>query len=245
MDDRKIAVIVADGAGAVVLEPVEGPGSLLSWNMNSDGSLKHLLYCPHGGTLFMDGKEVFRRAVRVVVESAQRAIADAGLRHADVSLLVSASGQPAHHRRRLPAPRHPLGPHRGRHRPLREHFVRVRAHRVVRRHRSRARPPRRPPAPERLRRRNDLGERGPAVGRVSEGADETPLPLVILAAGRARRYGGCKPLAPVGPNGEAVIDLVASDALAAGFDTIVLVLGPATDRPSVTTSSTPGPGSST
>jgi UTP-glucose-1-phosphate uridylyltransferase len=52
--------------------------------------------------------------------------------------------------------------------------------------------------------------------------------LVILAAGRARRYGGCKPLAPVGPNGEAVIDLVASDAAAAGFGTIVLVLGPST-----------------
>ena len=51
---------------------------------------------------------------------------------------------------------------------------------------------------------------------------------MILAAGRARRYGGCKPLAPVGPHGEAVIDLVASDALAAGFDTIVLVLGPST-----------------
>ncbi len=50
--------------------------------------------------------------------------------------------------------------------------------------------------------------------------------LVILAAGRARRYGGCKPLAPVGPHGEAVLDLVASDALAAGFGTIVLVLGP-------------------
>lgn len=54
------------------------------------------------------------------------------------------------------------------------------------------------------------------------------LALVILAAGRARRYGGCKPLAPVGPRGEAVLDLVASDALAAGFDTIVLVLGPST-----------------
>ncbi len=57
------------------------------------------------------------------------------------------------------------------------------------------------------------------------GAD---LTLVVLAAGRAKRYGGCKPLAPVGPHGEAVIDLVASDALAAGFDTIVLVLGPST-----------------
>jgi hypothetical protein len=52
--------------------------------------------------------------------------------------------------------------------------------------------------------------------------------LVVLAAGRAKRYGGCKPLAPVGPHGEAVIDLVASDVLAAGFSTIVLVLGPST-----------------
>jgi NDP-sugar pyrophosphorylase family protein len=59
-------------------------------------------------------------------------------------------------------------------------------------------------------------------------APSTKPALVILAAGRARRYGGCKPLAPVGPRGEAVIDLVASDALAAGFGSIVLVLGPAT-----------------
>ncbi|HMD46139.1 MAG TPA: NTP transferase domain-containing protein [Acidimicrobiales bacterium] len=52
--------------------------------------------------------------------------------------------------------------------------------------------------------------------------------LVVLAAGRARRYGGCKPLAPIGPNGEAVIDLLAGDALTAGFSTLVLVVGPAT-----------------
>jgi CTP:molybdopterin cytidylyltransferase MocA len=54
----------------------------------------------------------------------------------------------------------------------------------------------------------------------------TPPTLVILAAGMARRYGGCKPLAPVGPYGEAVIDLVASDAMGAGFGDIVLVLHP-------------------
>jgi MobA-like NTP transferase domain len=52
--------------------------------------------------------------------------------------------------------------------------------------------------------------------------------LVMLAAGMAKRYGGCKPLAPVGPHGEAVIDLTTSDALAAGFGDVVLVLGPAT-----------------
>jgi len=63
---------------------------------------------------------------------------------------------------------------------------------------------------------------------VSDHAAGADPALVILAAGQARRYGGCKPLAPVGPHGEAVIDLVASDAVAAGFGTIVLVLGPST-----------------
>lgn len=43
----------------------------------------------------------------------------------------------------------------------------------------------------------------------------------------ATRYGGgCKPLAPVGLHGEAVIDLNASDALAGGFGRLVVVLGP-------------------
>jgi hypothetical protein len=51
---------------------------------------------------------------------------------------------------------------------------------------------------------------------------------VVLAAGLARRYGGCKPLAPIGPNGEAVLDLLASDAVAAGFGEVVLVLHPET-----------------
>ena len=88
MDDRKIAILVGDGAGAVVVEPVDGPGALLSWNLNSDGSLKHLLKCDHGATLYMDGKEVFRRAVRVVVESAEQAMGDAGLGPDDISLLV-------------------------------------------------------------------------------------------------------------------------------------------------------------
>lgn len=50
--------------------------------------------------------------------------------------------------------------------------------------------------------------------------------LVVLAAGQATRYGGAvKPLAPVGPGGEAVIDIVGSDAVAAGFSRLVLVLG--------------------
>jgi CTP:molybdopterin cytidylyltransferase MocA len=52
--------------------------------------------------------------------------------------------------------------------------------------------------------------------------------LVILAAGQAKRYGGVKPLAPIGRNGEAVIDLLANDALDAGFTEVVVVLNPTT-----------------
>ncbi len=52
--------------------------------------------------------------------------------------------------------------------------------------------------------------------------------LVVLAAGQARRFGGCKPLAPIGPHGEAVIDLLVSDAVTAGFGRVVLVLHPET-----------------
>jgi CTP:molybdopterin cytidylyltransferase MocA len=59
-----------------------------------------------------------------------------------------------------------------------------------------------------------------------DGGSGRPV-LVMLAAGVARRYGGCKPLAPVGLHGEAVIDLNAGDALRAGFGEIVLITGPA------------------
>jgi len=52
--------------------------------------------------------------------------------------------------------------------------------------------------------------------------------LVMLAGGMAKRYGGCKPLAPAGLHGEAVIDLTAGDAVAAGFADVVVVIGPQT-----------------
>ncbi|MCL5445953.1 MAG: NTP transferase domain-containing protein [Actinobacteria bacterium] len=54
------------------------------------------------------------------------------------------------------------------------------------------------------------------------------MQLVMLAAGLGKRFGGCKPLAPVGPGGEALMDITASDASMAGFDSIVLITGPIT-----------------
>jgi len=48
--------------------------------------------------------------------------------------------------------------------------------------------------------------------------------FVLLAAGVGRRYGGLKQLAPVGPHGEAIIDLTIADAAAAGFDEVVAIV---------------------
>jgi 3-oxoacyl-[acyl-carrier-protein] synthase III len=87
-DERTIAVLVGDGAGACVIESVEGPGDLLSHNLHADGSLRHLLTCEHGGYIAMDGKEVFRKAVRVVVESAEQAMKDAGVSIDDIAMLI-------------------------------------------------------------------------------------------------------------------------------------------------------------
>ena len=49
--------------------------------------------------------------------------------------------------------------------------------------------------------------------------------LVILAAGIGSRYGsGVKQLAPVGPNGELIIDYSIHDAIAAGFNKIIFII---------------------
>jgi 3-oxoacyl-[acyl-carrier-protein] synthase-3 len=87
-DDRSIAILVGDGAGAVLLEATDGPGELLAWDLGADGSLRHLLKCEHGGYLFMAGKEIFRHAVRVIVESSLKALERAGLGPDDVDLFV-------------------------------------------------------------------------------------------------------------------------------------------------------------
>jgi 3-oxoacyl-[acyl-carrier-protein] synthase-3 len=87
-DDRTLAVIVGDGAGAVVLEATDGPGELLAWDLGADGSLRHLLKCDTGGYLFMNGKEIFRHAVRAVVDSSLAALERAGLQPADVDVFV-------------------------------------------------------------------------------------------------------------------------------------------------------------
>ncbi len=48
--------------------------------------------------------------------------------------------------------------------------------------------------------------------------------LVIMAAGMGSRYGGLKQVAPVGPNGECIMEYSVYDALRAGFFQVVFVI---------------------
>jgi len=87
-EDRNTAVLFGDGSGAVVLEAVEGPGQLLAWDLDADGSLSRLLWADVGGYINMEGKEVFRRAVRIMVDSATKSLDHAGLTADDISLVI-------------------------------------------------------------------------------------------------------------------------------------------------------------
>jgi 3-oxoacyl-[acyl-carrier-protein] synthase-3 len=86
--DRNTAILFADGSGAAVIEAVSGPGQLLGWDFDADGSLEELLYAEIGGTLHMDGKEVFRRAVRIMVDSAEKSLKASGLTANEIDLVV-------------------------------------------------------------------------------------------------------------------------------------------------------------
>jgi 3-oxoacyl-[acyl-carrier-protein] synthase-3 len=107
--DRSTAVLFGDGAGAVVLAPngrasddPDAPG-LLAWDLGCDGSAAHLLSIKAGGSrlptsretveaghhfLRMEGQEVFRRAVRAIVDSAAGTLAQAGVTPDQVDLFI-------------------------------------------------------------------------------------------------------------------------------------------------------------
>jgi 3-oxoacyl-[acyl-carrier-protein] synthase-3 len=87
-NDRATAPLFADGAGAVVIESVDGPGQMLGWDLDADGSALGILQAEVGGNIEMEGKEVFRRAVRIMVDSAEKSMAHAGVTGDDIKLVV-------------------------------------------------------------------------------------------------------------------------------------------------------------
>jgi 3-oxoacyl-[acyl-carrier-protein] synthase-3 len=86
--DRSTAVLFGDGAGAVVLESIPGEDRFLSWDLGVDGSARSILQADRGGYLSMEGKEVFRRAVRLTVDSASLALERAKCTPEDIAMFI-------------------------------------------------------------------------------------------------------------------------------------------------------------
>jgi 3-oxoacyl-[acyl-carrier-protein] synthase-3 len=87
-EDRNTAVLFGDGAGAVVMEAATPPAGVLAWDLGTDGSGRHLLRADLGGYITMEGREVFRRAVRGIVDTVERSMAAAGVTAADIDCVI-------------------------------------------------------------------------------------------------------------------------------------------------------------
>lgn len=86
-EDRNTAVLFGDGAGAAVMGPVSDGRGIVSFELGAAGSGgKHLLQ--EGDFISMNGREVFKFAVRQMGESSLNVIEKAGLTREDVDLLI-------------------------------------------------------------------------------------------------------------------------------------------------------------
>ena len=85
--DRGTAILFGDGAAATVLERSD-QGELLAFDLGADGNLQPILYCDHGGLIQMEGREVFKKAVRAVSGSVVNVLERAGLSPGDVDVVL-------------------------------------------------------------------------------------------------------------------------------------------------------------
>jgi len=102
-EDRNTAAIFADGAGAAVLGATSPGFGLLGVNLGADGSGGDLLKVPAGGSrlpasldtvskrqhyIYMNGKEVFKFAVKIMGDASIRALEQAKLTKKDVDCFI-------------------------------------------------------------------------------------------------------------------------------------------------------------
>jgi 3-oxoacyl-[acyl-carrier-protein] synthase-3 len=88
--DPKSSILFGDGAGAAVIERVEGESRLGPFRLHADGSRPELLYVPpETGFIRMDGREVYKRAVQEMTASVRAILLDANITADDVDLLVA------------------------------------------------------------------------------------------------------------------------------------------------------------
>lgn len=101
--DRSTCVLFGDGAGAAVLEAGNDGSGLVSSYLRSDGRYSKLLWSAVGGTaepyspeftydgrdkILMNGSEVFKVAVREMVNAGEAVLAEAGISADDVTLVI-------------------------------------------------------------------------------------------------------------------------------------------------------------
>lgn len=102
-DDRNTCVLFGDGAGAVILEQCEDGFGILANELGSDGSKGDVLIVQAGGSrlpssietvdskqhaIQMDGKEVFKFAVRIMEKSSVNVLEKAGLDLEELDFLL-------------------------------------------------------------------------------------------------------------------------------------------------------------
>jgi 3-oxoacyl-[acyl-carrier-protein] synthase III len=102
-NDRNTCVLFGDGAGAVVLQATDRDLGMLSCVLGASGEHEDLMAVDAGGTrlpataelieqgrqyVYMEGREIFKLAVRGMGDSALQALAAAGLTTADIRLVV-------------------------------------------------------------------------------------------------------------------------------------------------------------
>lgn len=97
--DRSTCILFGDAAGAFVLSASDVPGGIKHIALHSDGSGGDLLYASSGmretwdgrtkdQQIRMNGREVFRFASKVMVESIKEVVEDAGIKMDDVDVIV-------------------------------------------------------------------------------------------------------------------------------------------------------------
>ena len=101
--DRNTCILFGDGAGAMVLARSEGNCGIINTEIGADGTGASLLHMPAGGSaipasiesiekrlhyLKMNGKEIFKFAAKIVVDTSEKLLRKAGLDMEQVDFFV-------------------------------------------------------------------------------------------------------------------------------------------------------------
>ena len=102
-EDRNTCVLFGDGAGACIVEPCEEGFGMIAEELGSDGTKGDVLIVPAGGSrqptsketveeglnfITMDGREVFKFAVRIMEKTSKSVLEKSGVNPEDLDLLI-------------------------------------------------------------------------------------------------------------------------------------------------------------